>query len=197
MSWIEVFATVFGLISVWLNVRRNIWCWPAGLIQVSLYLVIFYQVKLYSDFILHGIYVVLQLYGWYHWLHGGEDQGELRVSRQTPRQRVFWVVVTLVGTLLWGWGMASWTDAALPYGDAFTTVASLVAMWAMARKELENWYFWIAVDVVAIGIYYVKGLYFTTGLYAVFLGLCVVGIVEWGKALSDETPRPAATEGVA
>lgn len=193
MGWIEGIATVFGVFSVWFNVRRNPWCWPAGLVQVSLYLYIFYQVKLYSDFILHMVFVVLQIYGWYHWLHGGEDHGELKVSRQSPRALVFWIAVTAVGTVLWGWGMASWTDAALPYGDAFTTVASLVAMWAMARKELENWYFWIAVDVVAIGIYYVKALYFTTGLYAVFLGMCVVGVIEWGKALESEAEADPGT----
>ena len=196
MDWIEPTAAVFGLLAVWLNVRRHIACWPTGLVQVSLYLWVFYQAKLYSDFLLHMVYVVLQLWGWYHWLYGGENHSELKVSRQGRSELLGWIVVALVGTVLWGWGMASWTDAALPYGDAFTTVTSLVAMVAMARKQLENWFFWIAVDVVAIGIYAVKELYYTAGLYAVFLGLCGLGIVEWRKALADDgestgQPTPA------
>ncbi|MGA1133103.1 MAG: nicotinamide riboside transporter PnuC [Prochlorotrichaceae cyanobacterium] len=83
MTGIEVIAVVFGLLCVWLTVRQNIWCWPTGLVQVTLYIVIFYQVKLYSDLILHILYVFLQIYGWYHWLHGGKTRSALRVSSAT------------------------------------------------------------------------------------------------------------------
>ena len=77
MIWIESAATFFGILAVWLTVKRNILCWPAGLIQVLLYIYIFFVVKLYSDLILHVVYVFLQFFGWYNWLHGGDDHGEL------------------------------------------------------------------------------------------------------------------------
>lgn len=183
MLWIEAAATIFGILAVWLTVRRNIWCWPAGLIQVLLYIYIFFTVKLYSDLILHIVYVFLQFYGWYSWLYGGQDHGKLEVSRLTGRSLAAWVITGFAGTLVWGWGMASFTDAALPYPDAFTTVMSLTATWLMAKKKLDSWYFWISVDVVAIGVYYFKDLYMTCGLYIVFLALATTGYFTWRKVL--------------
>ena len=186
MTWIEAIAVVFGLLCVWLTVRQNIWCWPTGLVQVLLYIIIFYQVKLYSDLILHVIYVGMQIYGWYHWLHGGKAHRKLRVSRLTSIGRLTWPSVVITGTLMWGYLMASLTNASVPYGDAFTTVASLVAQWLMARKRLESWFFWIAVDIVAIGIYFYKGLLLTSGLYTVFLVLATMGFFAWRKSLRQD-----------
>jgi len=194
MIWIEVAATVFGLLCVWLTIRQNIWCWPTGLVQVLLFIVIFYEVKLYSDLILHVIYVVMQLYGWHHWLHGGRDRATLIVTGQSRSAVLTWVAVTICGTVGWGYAMASFTDAAVPYGDAFTTVASLVAQWLMARKKIESWFFWIAVDVVAIGVYLYKALYVTSGLYAVFLVMATAGYFAWTKSLAGESVKGSECE---
>ena len=183
MGWIEIVATVFGLACVILYMFRNVWAWPTGLVQVVLYCYIFYEVKLYSDLILHVIYVGLQLYGWYHWLYGGARRDSLPVRVLAPRTLAGWAALGLVGTLLWGTLMARYTDAALPYPDAFTTVLSLIAQWLLARKVLESWLFWIVVDVAAIGIYLVKGLYFTSGLYAAFLVLATLGFLQWRRTL--------------
>jgi nicotinamide mononucleotide transporter len=183
MTWIEATAVIFGLLCVGLTIRQNIWCWPTGLVQVALYIAIFYSVKLYSDLILHVIYVVLQIYGWYHWLHGGKNRSTLPVSSLTYRGWLAWPSVVVVGTFAWGYLMATYTDASVPYGDAFTTAASLVAQWLMARKRVESWLFWISVDVVAIGIYWYKGLYLTSGLYAAFLVLAIAGLLAWRKSL--------------
>lgn len=180
---LEIAATIFGLLCVTLTVRQNIWCWPTGLVQVFLFIFVFYQVKLYSDLVLHVFYVGLQIYGWWFWLHGGRDHHGAEVTVQTAAVRACWLATAVAGTALWGYGMATWTDAAMPYGDAFTTVASLCAQWMLARKQLESWFYWIAVDVVAIGIYFSKGLYVTTGLYAVFLVLATCGLVSWRRGM--------------
>ena len=185
MTWIEAIAVVFGFICVWLTIQQNIWCWPTGLVQVALYIIIFYHVKLYSDLILHVIYVLLQIYGWHHWLHGGNARRTLSVSTLPLRARLLWPSVVLAGTLLWGYLMATFTDASVPYGDAFTTVASLSAQWLMARKRLESWFFWISVDVVAIGIYWYKGLMLTAALYGMFLVLAAMGWIAWRKSLRE------------
>ncbi len=180
MTWIEAIATLFGVLAVWLVVRRHIWCWPTGLVQVTLYVWIFWQVRLYSDMILHIVYIFMQLYGWHHWLHGGKERQELPVTRLSTKGWL-WIWVAAAGTALWGMAMARFTDAALPYLDAFTTVASLIAQWLTARKKLESWLWWIAVDVVAIFVYWIKALYLTTGLYVIFLGLATLGYIEWRK----------------
>ncbi|QDT64885.1 nicotinamide riboside transporter PnuC [Calycomorphotria hydatis] len=179
MTWIELTAVAFGIACVVLTIRQNIWCWPTGLVQVLLFIVIFYQVKLYSDLALHVIYVFLQLYGWYHWAYGGKSTASLKVTLLRLELRLLWLVFAVFGTFGLGFLMSTYTDASLPYGDAFTTVVSLIAQWFMTRKKLESWICWVAVDVVAIGIYLQKELYLTTGLYAIFLVLAISGYVAW------------------
>lgn len=195
MNWIEATAAVFGVICVWLTIRRNIWCWPTGLVQVLLYIYIFFGAKLYSDMILHVIYVFMQIYGWHHWLHGGKNKTKLPISLLL-NLTYLWVAVAAVGTVIWGFLMDRFTDAAVPYADAFTTVASLIAQWLMARKKLESWFFWIAVDVVAIGVYWYKQLYLTTGLYSIFLVLATLGYFEWRKAFQKD-PVAVPAEAIA
>jgi nicotinamide mononucleotide transporter len=191
MSPLEIVATVFGLLCVALTVRQNIWCWPTGLVQVVLYIFIFYQAKLYSDSFLQVVYVFFQFYGWWHWLHGGREHTSAPVTRLSPRALIGYLVAGILGSLLWGYGMARFTDAALPYPDAFVVVLSLIAQWLLARKVLESWHFWIAVDVLAIGVYFLKKLYLTSGLYAVFLVLAVLGLLAWKKELGHPCPPPA------
>ena len=183
MNFIEIAATVFGLICVWLTIRQNIWCWPTGLVQVLLYIAVFFHARLYSDMGLHVIYVFLQIYGWHHWLRGGKEHSKLKVSRIAARPTILWAVVAVFGTAGLGFVMSTFTDADLPYWDAATTVLSLIAQWLMARKILESWLVWITVDVLCVGVYFVKGLYTTTGLYAVFLVLAVMGLIAWKKTL--------------
>lgn len=185
MTWIEAIATFFGLIAVWLVVRRHILCWPTGLIQVTLYVWVFYQAKLYSDMILHVVYIFLQIFGWWQWLYGGKDQQALAVSTIPNTQMPRWIAGVMTGTLLWGFLMANYTDAAAPYPDAFIAVASLAAQWLTAKKKLESWLFWIVVNVVAIGVYAYKGLWITTGLYTVFLAMAFLGYRDWRKAISS------------
>ena len=194
MNWIELVAVIFGLLSVFFVVRQSIWCWPTGLVQVCLYVVIFFQVKLYFDFGLHLIYIAVHIYGWHHWLHGGADHGKLAVTRLSTRAMSGWMLLVFSTTALGGFTMAANTDAALPYGDAFTTFASLVAMWLQARKRLQSWLFWIAVDVIAIGIYYYKDLLLTAGLYAVFLVLSIIGFISWKRSLDAANQTALASE---
>jgi len=193
MIWIESAATFFGLLCVWLTIRQNIWCWPTGLIQVILFIFVFYSTKLYSDLILHVIYVVMQIYGWYHWLHGGTNNQMLNVTTQTVRQTLFWVATAFLGAFAWGHFMATHTDAAAPYADAFVVVASLIAQWLMARKIIESWLFWISVDSVAIGVYLYKSLFVTTGLYTVFLLMAISGYFAWRRTLTQNILIEPAT----
>jgi nicotinamide mononucleotide transporter len=179
MGSIEIIAALFGLVSVWLTVKENIWCWPTGLVTVFLYIFVFYQARLYSDMILPVIYIFLQIYGWYAWLHGGKDNSELHVSRITSQEIAIWGVVAVAGTFTLGYIMHRYTNAALPYWDASITVMSLIAQWLMAKKVLESWLIWITVDVMAVVVYAIKALYPTTGLYAVFIVLAVLGYVSW------------------
>jgi nicotinamide mononucleotide transporter len=183
MSSIEIVAAIFGVVSVFLSVRQNIWSWPTAIVNVGLYIIVFYESKLYADTGLQVVYVVLNAYGWYHWLYGGKNRTELPVTRTSPRLWLLLVSIGAAGAAVIGTLLSRNTDAALPYIDAGTTSTSLVAQWMMTRKLLENWIIWVAVDVVYIGMYIYKSLYVTAVLYLIFLILSAMGFVQWRKSL--------------
>lgn len=187
MNPIEIVAAVFGVISVFLSVRQNIWSWPTAIVNVGLYIIVFYESKLYADTGLQVVYVVLNAYGWYHWLYGGKNRTELPVTRTSARLGAFLVALGLTGTAVIGTLLARKTDAALPYVDALTTSTSLVAQWMMTRKLLENWILWVSVDVIYIGMYIYKSLYVTAVLYLIFLILSAIGYLEWKRSLMKRT----------
>lgn len=182
MSPIEVAATIFGLVSVYLTIKQNIWCWPTGIIMVILYVFIFYDVKLYSDMGLQIFYIFIQIYGWYNWVYGGKKKNDLKVTRLKNWQIPVWILVMIGATFGWGYFMNTYTDAALPYYDAFAVALSVVAQWFLTVKKLESWILWIIVDVVSVGIYIVKDLNLTAVLYGVFLILAINGFMEWRKS---------------
>jgi len=185
MSALEIVAALFGVVSVFLSVRQNIWSWPTAIVNVGMYIFVFYESKLYADTGLQVIYVVLNAYGWYHWLYGGKNRTELAVSRTSLRFGLLLAGIVAAGAVLIGTLLARNTDAALPYVDALTTSTSLVAQWMMTRKLLENWLVWVAVDVVYIGMYINKSLHVTAVLYFIFLVLSAMGYVQWRRTLAE------------
>lgn len=182
MTWIEGIATLFGLLCVWLTIQQNVWCWPTGLIQVSLYIFIFYETKLYADVVLHVIYVGLSIYGWINWT---KKKGSALIVSKTDKM-LFWVPILITGTIIWGYSLTAFTDASVPYIDSFVVISSLIAQWLMTKKKLESWYFWILADIVAIGVYAYKQLFITCGLYSVFLVMAVIGYFAWQKDLHKQ-----------
>src|SRR5262245_55191135 len=159
MSPLEIVAALFGVACVALTIKRHMGCWPTGLIQVALYIVVFYRARLYSDMGLQVVFVVLQIYGWFLWARGKREESEVRVVRLSPREGALWSLVGVVVSGALGWSMKHWTDASFPYWDATATVLSLIAQYLMGRKILESWLLWILVDVLSIGLYAVKDLY--------------------------------------
>ncbi len=180
---LELTAVIFGVISVLLSVRQNIWSWPTALINVALFFVLFFKSGLYSDMGLQVVYFGLSLYGWYEWLYGGANRTELRVS-QTPAK--VYAILAAIGVVFW-FALAQITrrlpGTALPYLDAAITTGSLAAQWMMTRKLLENWAFWIILDVVYVGMFIFKGLYLTAANYGVYLVLAVMGHIAWRRSL--------------
>jgi len=197
MNWLEPVAVATGIISVYLSVKQKIWSWPTALVNVALYFVVFRESKLYADMVLQVIYFALSLYGWYEWLYGGANRTELKVSRANPRMAVALAAIAVVGVAVLGTLFARFTDAALPYVDSATSTTSLVAQWMMTRKVLENWTVWIAVDVVYIGMFIYKHLYLTSGLYAGFLVLAVMGHVQWRRSYRADHSVSEAAVGLA
>jgi nicotinamide mononucleotide transporter len=189
---LETLAAVFGAVSVYLSVKENVWSWPTAIVNVTLYILVFWRAKLYADMALQVVYIGISLYGWHQWLHGGAGRTALPVTRLTRRVAAALVGIGAVSVLLLGTILGRYTDAALPWLDSTTTATSLIAQWMMAKKILENWLVWVAVDVVYIGMFLFKSLTLTAVLYAVFLVLSATGYLQWKKSLDSYAARAAA-----
>ncbi|KVG34563.1 aminotransferase [Burkholderia ubonensis] len=191
MSTLEIAGVIVSALAIWLTAKRRMLCWPVGLASVALYGWIFFDAKLYSDMLLQGAFAVLQVYGWRRWLAqrvdradgtagGGASHGAVvPVSGVTPAKVLPDLIAAVVGSALLGGIMARWTDAALPFVDASLTAFSLVAQYWTARRYIASWGLWIVVNVVYVGMFVVKELYLTAGLYALFIGLAVIGWRDW------------------
>jgi nicotinamide mononucleotide transporter len=182
-DWLETFGFISGAWGVWLQVRENVWNWPVQLVSSALYVVVFFQARLFSDAGLNVVYVGLYVLGWYWWLRGGVNRGPLVIVRISRTQVLGLAAVTVVATAGETVFLTSIRDAA-PFMDAFTTVLSLVALYLTARKVFESWHLWILVNLLYIGLYAYKGLDLTAVLYAIFAALSVAGLVNWRRLLA-------------
>jgi nicotinamide mononucleotide transporter len=178
---IEVAAVLFGLANIALLTRRSIWNYPFGLAMVTLYGVIFFGAKLYADAALQVFFFAIQIYGWINWSRARDAEGLVVVARAGSTIAAY-AGAALAGALALGLALDRFTDATHPYWDAAIAGLSVAAQIMMARRLIENWFFWIAVDALAIGLFWVKDLKPTAALYAVFLILCVYGYLSWRKA---------------
>ncbi|MDR3435587.1 nicotinamide riboside transporter PnuC [Telmatospirillum sp.] len=196
MSPLEIAAVVVSILGVWLTVRRNFWCWPVSLLSVALYGRVFFLAKLYSDTILQGVFGAFAVYGWWVWRSGVCDDGRVRVETLTLKGRTAGLLAGVLGTLALGGIMARYTDAAVPWLDAGLTSFSLVAQFWAARKCLQSWWMWIAVDVVYTGLFLTRSLYLTAALYSVFIFLAILGSRDWSKVQRAWRPDEEVPDGL-
>jgi nicotinamide mononucleotide transporter len=190
MSNHEIVGVVFGLLSVYLTIRQQIWCWPTGIVSVIAYALLFYDIKLYADMLLQIFFLVTSFQGWYLWRYGGSNRSELPITRLSRSQVVMLGIGLVVCALAIGYVFDTYTDAHIPFWDAAASSMSVLAQILLMRKKLENWYLWIIVDVLSIGIYIYKEVYLTAGLYLVFLVLAIGGLLAWHKLFA----QPHVTE---
>lgn len=181
MSTTEAIAVFFSLLCAWFSIRKKVWNWPMGIIGVSAYLVLFYDIKLYADMMLQVFFLAQGFYGWYNWNIGKKENLTIIVSTLPNNQRFSTVMAMVLLTFSWAMLLQRFTDASLPYLDAFASTTSLAANWLMARKKIENWILWITADLVYIGLFWYKGLYLSCGIYLLFLAMAVVGLRSWSK----------------
>ena len=185
-TWAEVLGFATGLVTVWLLVRQHILNWPLGILNVLLLMLVFWTAGLYADASLQIVYVLLGGYGWWAWLYGGERRSHLVVRKTSSTE---WLWLALAGIVLtaglWAF-LAKLTGSTVPFADALTTALSLLATYGQTRKLMENWWLWIAADVIYIPLYGYKDLWLTAILYVAFMALCVLGLRAWYRALRTQ-----------
>jgi len=195
MSGVEVVGTLTSFVSVVLTLRARIESWPVGIVSCVAFLLLFYDIKLYADAGLQVFFILTGFWGWWVWLRGGKDQGPVRIGFLGPRQRMAVVAVGLSSIFVCGRLFSEYTDAHLPYWDSAIAGLSVTAQLLLAGKKLENWFFWIAVDVLSIGVYFHKKIYLTSLLYVFFLVLATRGYFEWRNILKAQTTDPEGLAG--
>lgn len=178
---VELAGTAFSLLCVYLATKHNQWTWFFGILGVLCFGALFYEYHLYSDAGLQLLFFLpVQLWGFIAWRKMAVEASNKLVTTSLSLYGWFTSIgVVVLFTLLNGGLMAKFTDASFPYIDAWTTWMSIVAQILMIRKFWESWVFWVVMDVVAIGVYYAKELYVTSGLYVLFLGLAISGGIKW------------------
>ena len=184
--WLDITTTVLGLAYILFEYRASIWMWAVGAVMQILGIVLYYQKGLYADCGMEFYYLAMTAYGWWNWKTRPLSEGakeELPITHIPVRLALLWTMIfLLLWALIW-WLLTTFTDSTVPVADAFTTALSLVGIWALAHKYLEQWFVWIAVDVVTCVLYFHKDIPFKASLYALYVIIAVFGYFRWRRMM--------------
>ena len=196
MSFWEMTAVIFAMAYLLLAVRENVLCWLFALLSTAIYTVLFWDVSLLMESALNVYYMVMAVYGWHQWTRGGSNGDTqihtLAVRRLSGQQHA--LVITSIAVLcgVSGFLLGEYSSAAWPYVDSFTTWASVITTFLVARKYLENWLYWIVIDTVSIPLYIDRGLNLTALLFVAYVFIAVIGYFKWRDHLSEDGQVVAA-----
>lgn len=185
---IELFGALSGLIFLYLEIKQHPAMWIVGILTSLLYLFVFFNAKFYADAGLQGYYLIVSFYGLWLWQRSrkeqrneGQNSESIRYRRLNLRLGVSLLLISLLLFAVLHWGLARFTDSPVPMGDAFTTALSLVGTWMLAKRIIEQWYFWMVVNAVSVYLYWTRGLEYTTLLYGCYGIFAVVGLYTWKR----------------
>ena len=185
--WLDIVTTILGLAYILLEYRASVWMWLVGFMMQALGIVLYYQKGLYADCGMEFYYLAMTVYGYWKWVHGSKrakNDSPLQI-RHFPKKlilpwlgiiAVVWFVIYLI--------LNNFTNSNVPIADSFTTALSIIGIWALAHKYLEQWFIWIAVDVVTCGLYFFKDIPFKASLYALYVIIAVFGYFKWKKMIA-------------
>jgi nicotinamide mononucleotide transporter len=186
MDWLssmylwEALGVASGLAYVLFAARESIWCWPCALVSTTIFIFLFWDVSLLMESALNLYYLVMAIYGWWHWTRDKpEDKAKLPIQKWSARKHGITNSLIVVLTLISGALLDGRTSAVLPYLDSFTTWAAVITTWMVARKVLENWLYWIVIDAASIVLYLDRALYMTALLFALYVVIAAYGWWEW------------------
>ena len=197
--WLDITTTVLGLAYILLEYKASAWMWAVGFAMQALGIVLYYEKGLYADCGMEFYYLAMTVYGWWRGVRHEElsvsetSQGDspsvkqesLPVSRFPSRLILPWLVIIVV---IWGiiyWILVTFTNSNVPLADSFTTALSIVGIWALAHKFLEQWFIWIAVDVVTSALYFYKDIPFKASLYALYVIIAIFGYRKWREMIKN------------
>lgn len=184
---LELAANLAVAGSILLAGRNNIHTWWLGIVGCALFALVFRQAQLYADMVLQGFFIVVSAFGWWQWLRG--DHGAPLAITRIARAMLWWLLpLAAVGTLGYGAMLHVLTDARAPYPDSAVLVLSVIAQLLMMRRKLESWWFWLAVNTIAVPLYASRELYLTAILYVGFWINALVALRHWRKLMREPGP---------
>ena len=188
---LELIGLIIGLLYLLLEYKANIWLWPVGVIMPIVYIIIFYQNKFYADMTFNVYYLFASIYGWYIWAKSLDKTDQGLISHLPKKyivglSAIFVAIFAAIAFLL-----INFTDSEVPYGDIFTTTLSILAMWMLAHKYIEQWLLWIVVNAVTAVLYHNKELNITVILFIVNFFVSILGYVKWKKMMLEQEQQQA------
>ena len=183
---LEAIAVAAAIAYLVLAIRQSIWCWLGAGISTAIYVYLFFDAKLYMESALNGFYFAMAIYGWFVWYSGRSDGDELPVSVWRRYVHVIAITTIVAASLVSGYLLSRFSDAAYPYVDSMTTWAAIWATFLVARKVLENWWYWLVIDTASIAIYWSRDLQLTALLFAAYVAMIPFGLVAWQRSWREQ-----------
>jgi nicotinamide mononucleotide transporter len=188
LSLAEAIAVALAIAYLLLAIRQNIWCWLCAAVSSVIYVYLFFDAKLYMESALNGFYFLMAVYGWFVWYSGTAQSGELPVCVWPLRVHASAAVSIAALAGMSGFLLQRFTDAALPYIDSLTSFAAVWATFLVARKVLENWWYWLVIDAVSVAIYWSRDLQLTALLFVIYVMLIPFGLWSWRRSFLEQQP---------
>ena len=186
MNYLEILGTLIGIVYLYLEYRASAWLWAASIAMPAIYLAVYYEAGLYADFGISIYYILASVYGLVCWLRGNAEDGKPLAITRTPG--AMWLPLALAFASIAaaiGFALSRFTDSTVPWADGATTALSIVAMWMLARKYVEQWLVWIAADVASAALYAYKDLWPTGALYLAYAVVALLGYRKWKRLMTN------------
>lgn len=177
---LQIVGTLLGLLYLWLEYKANIWLWIVGAIMPMVHGILYLNSGIYADAAMQLYYVVAGLYGLFVWLRGTKRVEKVVEIQHMPLDWIVpLVLVYVVLHVVMFYVLSEFTDSRVPFFDSMSTALSIVAMWMLSRKLVEQWLVWLVVDMISVGLYFYKGIPITAMLYTLYCALAIAGYMRW------------------
>ena len=194
MTLWEIVAVILAIAYLWLAMKASIWCWPAALFSTAIYTVLFWNVSLLMESLLNVYYMVMAIYGFWMWTRGGKQHHGVDIVSWSAKRHALLITVTGIIAVGVGYFMANYTHASFAYLDAATSCFAVMTTYLVAKKVLENWFYWVVIDLISIYLYFSKGLFLTSILFVFYVGMAVAGYFLWRSHMEQQQDNQIAVQ---
>jgi len=184
----EVIAVIAAILYLLFAIRENIICWFFAAISTAIYVWLFIEAKLYMESVLNGFYLIMAGYGYFVWNSGRRDGGNKPVVVWPLETHLKAIAVIITVSVANGYLLSAFSDAAFPYIDSLTTWFAIWSTFLVARKVLENWWYWLVIDSASVVIYWSRDLQLTSVLFVVYVCMIPIGLYSWNKSMREQCP---------